>query len=69
MMARYGPVCLLILPVAWALIIFAAFIPIYWGLGVTWREAMVDQRLIVHHPGVRPAGDDRGPRSPASSRR
>jgi hypothetical protein len=41
MMARYGPVCLLTLPVAWALVIFAAFIPIYWGLGVTWREAMV----------------------------
>jgi len=40
-MARYGPVALLSLPVAWALLVFVAFIPIYWGLGVTWHEAVV----------------------------
>ncbi len=40
-MARYGPVCLLSLPVAWALGIFVAFIPIYWGLGTTWHEAVI----------------------------
>ncbi len=40
-MARYGPVALLSLPVAWAVIVFAAFIPIYWGLGISWHEAVV----------------------------
>jgi hypothetical protein len=40
-MARYGPVALLSLPVAWAIIVFAAFIPIYWGLGLSWHEAVV----------------------------
>jgi hypothetical protein len=40
-MARYGPVALLSLPVAWAVIVFVAFIPIFWGLGTTWHEAVI----------------------------
>jgi hypothetical protein len=40
-MARYGPVALLSLPAAWALVVFIAFIPIYWGLGVTWHESVI----------------------------
>ena len=41
MMARYGPVALLSLPVAWAVIVILAFIPIYWGLGTSWHEAVI----------------------------
>jgi hypothetical protein len=40
-MARYGPVALLTLPVVWALGTFLAFMPMYWALGTSWREAFV----------------------------
>ena len=34
-MARYGPVALLMLPLVWAFGMFVAFIPMYWALGTT----------------------------------
>ncbi len=41
-MARYAPTTLLIMPVVWALTVFVAFIPIYWGLGLdSWRESII----------------------------
>jgi hypothetical protein len=41
-MARYAPTTLLIMPVVWALTVFAAFIPIYWGLGLdSWHESII----------------------------
>ena len=40
-MARYGPTTLVCMPAIWALLVFAFFIPIYWGAGVSWREGMI----------------------------
>ena len=40
-MARYGPVALLMLPFVWAVGMFFAFIPMYWALGTSWREAFI----------------------------
>ena len=40
-MARYGPVALLMLPLVWAFGMFVAFIPMYWALGTSWREAFI----------------------------
>jgi hypothetical protein len=41
-MSRFAPTALMLLPVAWALGLFAGFAPIYWGLGVdSWRAAFL----------------------------
>jgi hypothetical protein len=40
-MARYGPTALLVMPGVWAALVIAAFIPIFWGLGLSWREAVI----------------------------
>jgi hypothetical protein len=40
-MARYAPVSLLTLPVVWALGVFVAFMPMYWAIGTSWREAVI----------------------------
>ena len=40
-MARYAPTSLVVLPAVWALIVLAAFVPIYWGVGVgSWKLAI-----------------------------
>ena len=40
-MARYAPTSLVVLPGVWALIVLTAFVPIYWGIGVSsWRLAV-----------------------------
>lgn len=40
--ARSAPTALMLLPVAWASLVIAAFIPMYWALGVeSWREAFI----------------------------
>jgi hypothetical protein len=41
-MSRFAPTALMLLPVAWALGLFAGFAPIYWGLGIdSWRAAFL----------------------------
>jgi hypothetical protein len=40
-MARYAPTSLLVMPATWALLIVGAFVPIFWGLGLHWREALI----------------------------
>jgi hypothetical protein len=41
-MARFGPVALLLLPLAWAVLIILGFSGVFWALGVDpWRDALV----------------------------
>ena len=40
-MARYAPTSLLVMPATWAVLVIGAFVPIYWGLGLAWREALI----------------------------
>jgi hypothetical protein len=40
-MARYAPTSLIIMPATWAVLVIAAFVPVFWGCGLSWREALV----------------------------
>jgi hypothetical protein len=40
-MARYAPTSLLVMPATWAVLVIAAFIPVYWGFGLAWRESVI----------------------------
>jgi len=54
-MARYAPTSLVVLPGVWALIVLTAFVPIYWGIGVSsWRLAVTTSGSLVHHARLRP---------------
>ncbi|HEY5155376.1 MAG TPA: hypothetical protein VIJ47_11615 [Acidimicrobiales bacterium] len=60
-MARYAPTSLVILPGVWALIVFTAFIPIFWGIGVgSWRLA-----VTTSGSSLTTLGFDRPPGLPA----
>src|SRR3954470_18550160 len=59
-MARYAPSTLLMLPLVWAMGMFLAFIPMYWALGTSWREALIASgssytTLGFDRPGPLPA--------------
>jgi hypothetical protein len=40
-MARYAPTSLLVMPATWAFLVIAGFVLVFWGLGLSWREALV----------------------------
>ncbi|HMG44021.1 MAG TPA: hypothetical protein VK611_22000 [Acidimicrobiales bacterium] len=41
LMARYAPFALVMLPGVWMAILVFGFVPIYWGLGLGWRDAVM----------------------------
>jgi len=40
-MARYAPTSLLVMPATWAFLVIGGFVLVFWGSGLTWRDALV----------------------------
>ena len=67
-MARYAPTSLIVMPATWAVLVIGAFVPIFWGCGLTLARGVRHERVVVHHARLRPARSPPRPTCCASSR-